>query len=86
MRATDGTGQMGYTIPVHCWVETSAGRFPGVLCEWVRDGDAPLKGRVIWVEREGSWRGDVIDARQLSPFDRPGSPALNARMPRRHPA
>ena len=73
MRATDGTGQQGYDNPVHCWVDTSAGRFPGILLEWVRDGDAPLKGRVIWAEREGTYHGDVLGARQLSPYERPGN-------------
>lgn len=73
MRATDGTGYQGHDQPKHCWVQTSSGRFPGLLVEWVRDGDAPLKGRVIWSEREGSWTGDVLDARQLSPFERPGN-------------
>jgi hypothetical protein len=71
MRATDGTGTNGHTTPQHIFVTTSAGRFPGLLLEWVRDGDAPWKGRVIWSEREGSHVQDVLDAKQLEPFEPP---------------
>lgn len=76
MRATDGTGQVGHTMPVHCFVTTSSGRFPGILLEWLRDG--PWKGRVIWSERPGSHRQDVLDAKQLEPFEPPSgfSPRL----------
>lgn len=71
MRASDGTGHLGNTIPQHVWIDLSSGRYPGLLLEWVRDGDAPWKGRVVWAE-PGALHQAVLDAKQISPFDRPG--------------
>lgn len=70
MRAGDGTGQQGYDFPKHCWVTTSSGRWPGLLLEWVRDGDAPIRGRVIWVEGPVVHQA-VMAAKQLEPFEPP---------------
>ncbi len=68
MRADDGTGFRGHSMPKHCWVTVGNGRWAGLLLEWVRDGDGPWKGRVIWAEPYVVHQS-VLDAKQLEPFE-----------------
>ena len=72
MRATDGTGTSGHTIPQHVWIDLSSGRYPGLLLEWERHGDH-WRGRVVWSEREGHIQQGVLAAQQISPWERPGN-------------
>ncbi|WP_166390341.1 hypothetical protein [Nocardioides ochotonae] len=60
MRATDGTGQQGHTVPRHVWVAPD-GRWeaalPGVLLDWRKVG-ASWEALVMW----GSGGGNVASA------------------------
>lgn len=73
MRATDGTGHLGHTIPQHVWVDLSSGRYPGLLVEWRKDGATSWVGWCIWAGEGPIVQQGWVDAKQLSPFDRPGA-------------
>lgn len=73
MRATDGTGQQGHTNPAHVWIDTSTGRYPGLLCEWRQEGERRWVGWCIWAADGPVVQQAWLDAKQISPYDRPGN-------------
>jgi len=77
MRANDGTGTKGYTVPQHVWVAFDGRwheRKPGVLVEWRRNPKSGgWEGMVVWFSGGGniSWSGRQgwVPADHIKPLD-----------------
>jgi hypothetical protein len=57
VRAIDGSGQRGHTVPRHVWVNVTgnaAYRYAGVLIDWRVDQRGNWEALVVWVDGGGN--------------------------------